>query len=153
MKNLMKKAAILSFTIAVFAFVFSSCQPYEDGPSISLRSKTNRITGDWVVKEVLVNGTIQDISSFSPEYTFNSDGTGSFSVLFFNMRISVDAEWELTNNGENIKIRTKDEDLNWEAWEEYLILKLYYKEMAIEMTYFDDDEQANLTRTVTFERK
>lgn len=149
----MKRTFIFSMTIAVFAFVFSSCQPYEDGPSFSLLSKTSRITGEWTMTENLHNGIAQNISESDPEFEFVKDGTGFASVYFLNIRIQFKLEWEFANNGETLKMRVQDEDQEWDEWTEYTILKLYKKEMAIERTYFNDDYQVNVTEKVSFTKK
>ncbi|HOE03689.1 MAG TPA: hypothetical protein PLZ52_00600 [Bacteroidales bacterium] len=149
----MKRASIFGIAIAVFAFVFSSCQPYEEGPSISLLSKKSRLAGEWTVTEILNNGTAQDISSLDPKYTFEKDGTGTASFVFFNLRISFEAEWELTNNGETLRMRAKDENQVWKEWEEFTILKLYKDEMAIERTYFDEDYQTNITQKISMTKE
>ena len=62
------------------AISIPACQKYEDGPAISLLTKTQRLTGDWEVTKfkfssvnnIMVSGDL--ISGFS----LNSDGTSSY---------------------------------------------------------------------------
>jgi hypothetical protein len=52
MKSLIK----ISVLIIALSSIFVSCKKYEDGPMISLLTKKARITGDWVIDKVTVNG-------------------------------------------------------------------------------------------------
>ncbi len=46
----MNKTYIIFFSF-IFAFAIFSCSKYEDGPLISLKSKKNRLLGEWKVVE------------------------------------------------------------------------------------------------------
>jgi hypothetical protein len=48
----MKKIFMIFFTIAVFA---TSCGKYEEGPSFSMKSKTKRLSREWIVDKVIEN--------------------------------------------------------------------------------------------------
>lgn len=48
----MKKIVFIAM-IAIFA---ASCGKYEEGPSISLKSKTKRLAREWTVEKVIENG-------------------------------------------------------------------------------------------------
>ena len=45
----------------LFAILLCSCKKYKEGPAISLRTKTNRITGTWKIEKLYIN----DIDSTS----------------------------------------------------------------------------------------
>ena len=49
----MKKYTLLFLFLS---FCFADCKKYEDGPCISLRTKTARLTGIWEPEMFLVNG-------------------------------------------------------------------------------------------------
>lgn len=68
----MKKIILLSLLFAFVAVGFNACK-YEEGPGISLRSKTARISGEWILDDVTANGT-----SIYKEYTL--DGTVEFKL-------------------------------------------------------------------------
>ena len=62
------KNIILSF-ICLIAFV-SSCSKYDDGPAFSLLTKTQRVTGIWDLKKMIVNGEEEN-----PNITDTYNGT------------------------------------------------------------------------------
>ncbi|MBN2892697.1 MAG: hypothetical protein JXL97_12590 [Bacteroidales bacterium] len=116
------KVALLAVIGVVIAF--SSCSKYEEGPAISLLTKKARITGEWEVSDVIVNGTqLIDLSDFAGTMTFEKDGTGQYSQL----GISIDIEWEFSEEKE--ALRTRSNFLgSWSDWTETEILKLENKE-------------------------
>ena len=57
--------------------ILSTCKKYPEGPLISLRSKTERITGGWQVETFLVNGI--DSTAEVPKDTFNANATCFFT--------------------------------------------------------------------------
>jgi hypothetical protein len=65
----MKKLfGILAAVAIVGSVVMTSCSKYEEGPSLSLRSKKARLAGEWSVSNVTLNGT--DVTSlFLPSGT------------------------------------------------------------------------------------
>ncbi len=54
----MKKSTLTlaSWVIATLVFTFTSCSKYEEGPGLSLRSKTSRVAGDWKVTSFTEDG-------------------------------------------------------------------------------------------------
>ncbi|MBN2745245.1 MAG: hypothetical protein JXR34_00825 [Bacteroidales bacterium] len=96
----MKKLILLSL-IAVLGFGLNSCSKYEEGPSLSLRTKKARLVNEWVIQSYTVGG--QDYTSTLPEdYTLN---------------IKDDETFELTSNGQK-------ELGTWEFFEDKEKLKL-----------------------------
>lgn len=55
------KKVILSGVIALLAIAIVSCGKYEDGPSMSLLTKKQRLTGDWTLESYTSDG--QDITT------------------------------------------------------------------------------------------
>ncbi len=52
----MKKINLLLLSIFIGSFLFVGCKKYEEGPLLSLRSATSRITGTWKVENRFFNG-------------------------------------------------------------------------------------------------
>lgn len=73
MKNLFKIFALASIVLAV-TFTTSSCKKGENDPSISLRSRTARLSGEWTLSDMNYKTTyVNDSYSSSSVYTY--DGT------------------------------------------------------------------------------
>lgn len=145
--KLLKNSAILLALATVL--VFSSCAKYEEGPSMSLLTKTQRLTGEWVVSKVLVDGT--ELTGDEMEIynymtmTFEKDGTGvmhmdAYQMTFGDMTIDVpetnmDIEWQFSDDKTELQTRSKKMDdqgnytEEWDEWVSSTILKLENKEM------------------------
>ncbi len=52
--------------ILVFSLLFTACGKYEEGPSFSLRSKTNRVVNTWKIERMIVDD--KDVTDASPTY-------------------------------------------------------------------------------------
>ena len=52
----MKSILKISVLIIALSSILVSCKKYVDGPMVSLRTKKARLTGDWVIDKVTVNG-------------------------------------------------------------------------------------------------
>lgn len=128
MKLLKYITLLLSFTL-----VFSSCK-YEEGPSLSLRTKTSRITGKWNVEKI----TEHDGNTFTPNannsivYTFNKSGDGEYDLKFLGIDSNQSLTWEFKNSKEDIKIIYNNGDVAYGR-----ILRLTNEEMVVFTT--DDD--------------
>ena len=85
--------------IALSMITFSSCNKYEDGPGISLRTRKSRVIGDWVSTEIKLNGsdymnqTYSDIFFCSSGNTFNYTNTGTLSL-----------DWNFEKEGNSILV-------------------------------------------------
>lgn len=91
-----------------------SCNKYEDGPSLSLRSAKNRITNSWHRSEATENGTTIMKTNKIVDVDFNEDGTyyriektqtGSTQVS-----TSYFGSWELNNDKTEVFIIYDDEE-------------------------------------------
>ena len=93
------KNIILSF-ICLIAFV-SSCSKYDDGPAFSLLTKTQRVTGTWDLKKVIVNG-----EEMSPDdtYTNTYDAYCSNTGMYYSYDLiesdSYETTWEFDKDGD-----------------------------------------------------
>lgn len=125
----MKRFAIILTVVAATALLFSSCGKYEEGPSFSLLTKKARIAGEWTVTEMTVDGEVQDMEGTSMVYTLEKDGTGSAKVTWGGFSFEFVAEWEFDEAKENLRVRTKDENDEWDEWAESEIIRLTNSEL------------------------
>jgi hypothetical protein len=69
MKSIIKISLVL---VMAAATIFSSCGKYEDGPAISLKSKTARLCREWVDADCTSNC---DATEFKKDGTIATNGT------------------------------------------------------------------------------
>ncbi|RLD41838.1 MAG: hypothetical protein DRI86_12700 [Bacteroidetes bacterium] len=109
-----KHLIIAIFSIAVIMLTFSSCKKYEDGPLISLRSKTARLTGEWkIVETTSTEALIKELT-----FEFKKDGDFSMTVPYTytgeSFAVTVDGKWEWIDSKESLKIEVEDNETEWE---------------------------------------
>ncbi len=131
----MKK--ILSFFIVIFiiSLAVTSCRKYEDGPNISFRTKKARVTNNWKVESVLLNGN--DVSS-DPLWTKQKHylyRDGKYIITIINP-VSLEARnlqgnWKLYDEDRKIEMTTKNYAGNIDSTNYYDILKLRNDEFWI----------------------
>lgn len=96
----MKKIISLG-VLAVFLMVgLNSCGKYEEGPGISLRSKTKRIEGEWKIDRVTQDDI--DVTNAFPAVVQNFGDDGVYTATH-NGQPYVGV-WELDSDKENILI-------------------------------------------------
>lgn len=97
----MKKLIAYSIAMVLIASV-SGCK-YEEGPAISLRSKTARVANIWRVQTVLKNG--EDVTSSYDNYKeiYNKDGGFSYEYSFGSVSFTGSGKWEFQNKSEQIR--------------------------------------------------
>lgn len=129
----MKKIVALFIVIALV----TSCKKYPEGPSFSLRSKTERLSNTWRFTKVLEDGVdkTSDYQSVFKDYkiTINKDGTYSISYLGFGL-LSYTETGNWTFNGDKTSVAfdpTSNSNSNWDL----KILKL----METELWVLDED--------------
>lgn len=94
---------IMTLAAALFAMaLFTGCK-YEEGPAISLRSKTSRVANVWRVEKVLKNGTDVTGDYDSYEETYEKDGDYSLKIGG-TFSIETSGKWEFQNKHEEIRI-------------------------------------------------
>ena len=97
---------IRTIKIATLGIVFlavatlTNCQKYQDGPLISLRSKTERVSNTWKVDNYKKNGN--DLTSIMTGYneTFSSDGSYSYT----QNGADGTGKWVFQNNTSEVRI-------------------------------------------------
>jgi len=122
------KNLILAATL-VTILNFQSCKKYDDGPGLSLRSVTNRLTGEWEVVDIQgqnVNGEItmefDKDGDFKMTYEYNYYGNTYSSTQ--------NGEWSFEDRKETIEL-----DFDQGGSEEWDIKRLTNSEF-----WFEDED-------------
>ena len=91
------KKSILLCTVALVTLL-GACGKYEDGPSISLRSRAARVAGDWKIKKATSDGV--DLTSLlsGAGYSFTKDGSYTFTWS----SLTDNGKWEFYENDEKM---------------------------------------------------
>lgn len=126
----MKRTLIVAGIALALVFAGVSCNKYEDGPSISLRGKKNRVDGKWKVALATYDGA--DIAGLfeGMEVTYFYEGTyamGGSNGLF---SYSGTGTWEF-NDDKTEFIETEDGSNSSTTW---TITKLMHKEFWMKRT-------------------
>ncbi len=135
----MKKVNLIIVFLAVFALVYSSCGKYEEGPSLSLRTKTSRLIGVWKLVELTSNGQVQEIGEESMIYEFIKGGAFKLTGKIMGINFSADGEWQFDDSKEKVEIRLKQGNV-WGEWSKYEILRLTNSELWLKDQYTEDEE-------------
>jgi len=100
MKKTINTLAILLVSV-IFILPFQGCGKYEDGPSISLKTKKGRLSQSWTVeKYVAANGTETAASGNEGSSIFNKDGSYSWS----DGSVSINGTWSFDDPKENLSV-------------------------------------------------
>jgi len=119
---------------ALALMIFTSCEKYEEGPTISLVPRSERVENTWVVDRAYEDG--EDVTSSYDQYelTLTQDGAATLEAdyTFFGTEIetSTDGTWEFTNDEENISFDYEDDIADGT----YQILKLTQDEFWLRKT-------------------
>lgn len=116
----------------LFTITINSCKKYEEGPLLSLRSKTARVANTWKVDKYLKNGVDETTQKYSASgdkrnytETFTKDGVYSYSYIDDQGDSKGGAgKWEFQNK--NLEI--KRSGVSGQSTETLVILKLKEKE-------------------------
>lgn len=114
--------------------VFSSCKKYDEGPGLSLRSKMNRLCGEWEITELMVNNennlhwnysdnlicsdgsTVYYQESYNINqflWTFSKDGTWSNSTANSDKELDYNTSYDLCSDFYNYKDYIETENGKW----------------------------------------
>jgi hypothetical protein len=124
----MKITTITTLALTL-VFALSSCNKYEEGPKLSLKSKKARISNEWVIEKATRNG--EDVTSSYDEFTLQmmDDGDANLAALYtfgnFSYEYETQGTWMFTDSKNNLKLDFEDND----ADQEYQILKLKTDEL------------------------
>jgi len=99
----MKKIFTLVVLAAFIILGTASCKKYEEGPALSLRSKTSRLAGDWVLKKATQDG-VDVTTNIGIDYiTFEKEG----DYLVVGGGMEVTGTWSFDDKKENIILKEK----------------------------------------------
>lgn len=119
----MKK--LVAFLAAIVLMVsVNSCKKYEDGPLLSLRSKTARIVNEWVIDKVMTNGV--DVTANYPDdylLTINDDLT--YTML--GNAVTQEGTWAFDEKKESIIFTLTSSGMDYL----YTIKRLKNKELTL----------------------
>lgn len=95
------KTKIFFLSLCTVVLSLTSCKKYQEGPSISLRSKAERVSNTWKMEKVTMNGT--DITSMytSINYLETYDKEGVYS--YTSTADSGSGQWTFEANNEQIR--------------------------------------------------
>jgi hypothetical protein len=125
---------IVSIIAISLSIALPSCQKYQDGPAISLRSRTERLANTWTVENYKVNGT--DLTSLVTNYTETFSKTGNYSYNWGNSNNT--GNWNFQNNDAEIKLNGNDDQTSRTC----TILKL--EENTLWYFYMDGNDRHDL---------
>jgi predicted NAD/FAD-dependent oxidoreductase len=142
----MKLHKILFLLAIVAMAATSSCNKYEDGPSISLRSKARRIANTWKYEKYIVNGV--ELAGTPSKQTLKQfwSANGEMNTTYINqvtgVAETVNGNWELIDNDSKIRV-TQNNVIQGipETTIIYTVLKLSNKEMWLRSADLTTDIQ------------
>ncbi|MDP3557451.1 MAG: hypothetical protein Q8T03_08755 [Bacteroidota bacterium] len=131
------KLKFIAVTIILSALLIptiQSCKKYPDGPTISLRSRAERVANTWKVENYKINGN--DYTSLVSSYTETYTKQGAYSYSWGIVDGS--GTWSFQNSDTEIKIRGTDN----QASRKLTILKL--EEKSFWYYYFEGNDKHEL---------
>lgn len=128
----MKKLFFIALaTLTVGSATLTSCSKYEEGPSLTLASKTARLTGSWQLTAQTTNGEADALTGLTQTMTIAKDGTYSteiaYSYMGFNYTNDFTGTWAFSED-KTALITTID---GLSGTEIQTIVRLAAKEMKI----------------------
>lgn len=124
---------------AFLALTTVSCSKYEDGPAISLRSKTQRVANTWKIENAYRNG--EDVTSDYDQYvlTLRDDNTARLVAIYtsgvFSVEVETNGTWTFEDKKEVLVLNFEDDAADGK----YLILRLKEKELWLREVGGDDE--------------
>ena len=103
------KTALAVAVIGTSVLTLESCKKYDDGPLISLRSKTARLTGDWkLVGGNAYTDSVEYIIQFQKDeqlvVTISYGAYSYFSFSGYNYTYRYTGDWEWASSKNNVKV-------------------------------------------------
>ncbi|MEN9333933.1 MAG: hypothetical protein RLY35_1113 [Bacteroidota bacterium] len=94
------------FILGAGLMLMASCGKFEEGPGFTLRSKKARLSGNWKLKEITVNGSTsyngQPLldASYEMLFDFTKDGKFTFTEKYLNSatNYSNNGTWEFKDD-------------------------------------------------------
>jgi hypothetical protein len=110
-------------------FSFSSCSKYEDGPSLSLRTKKKRLCQQWYADELITGNTVIKLDPSGNFIDIYKNGEYSFSNA--GWYYSGSGSWEFSDDKEKFYVHLAQQNgiQYLVTTYEYTILKLTNKKL------------------------
>lgn len=105
----MKNKIILAVLLAI---IINGCKKYEEGPFISLRSKNQRIEGNWKVKSLIIDNQEQvNYYHHATDFTVNcTSGSKLYMHDYYALKSYL---WEINDNGNaSLEIKTVEKEID-----------------------------------------
>ncbi|MEM8897504.1 MAG: hypothetical protein AAGC85_05340 [Bacteroidota bacterium] len=132
----MKKIFYSLILLLLLSGIFTSCRPYEEGPILSLKTRTTRLVGAWRVDTgPFLNGIPNDAEEVL--FLFERDNDFSLTYKYDLEATSWNGSWDWASGTEELIIRIFDTNERYE----FAILKLSNKEMRLIDLYDDSFHQ------------
>lgn len=122
----MKKLIALSTLVILLVVGLNSCKKYEDGPTLSFRSKAARLVGEWKLQKATNEGL--DVTDQFQEYyvTFDKNETFTYKRKLFTET----GKWAFDSKKENVVLTVDGASTS----ESYKIIQLKNKELTLEQS-------------------
>ncbi|MGM0647874.1 MAG: lipocalin family protein [Bacteroidota bacterium] len=112
--NFTKSKSLLLAAAVVTALNFSSCSKYEEGPAFSLRTKTARLTGEWEIVKMTINGQTESFNNEELVLEFDKDNNFEMTFSYYGYSGTEKGEWEWIDNKEAVEVTMDGEANEWE---------------------------------------
>lgn len=101
----MKSSMWMLLLTSILLLSFQACNKYEEGPALSLRSRTERVSNTWKVENYKVNG--EDLTSLVSNYTETFTKSGNYSYQWG--AFDGNGNWAFQNSDREIKLNGTDD--------------------------------------------
>lgn len=126
----MKTIKIILLAMLAMVLVMGSACKYEEGPALSLRTKTARLTGTWKIEKYIgIDGTeSKPDADDNTTWTLGKDNKLTVSAEFFGQPATIDGTWEWINNKEGVRLTLFLSEFDSDT-QEFTILRLKNTEL------------------------
>ncbi len=125
----MKKISLLFVFAIVISIAFSSCKKYDEGPSLSLRSKASRLAGEWKITKFTENGVARSYDA-NDRIKMDKEGVYSYTHTIGNSSITSTGTWKLIMDDKQIEVTSTYSSFT--DTEVYVIKRLSNSELFLE---------------------
>jgi hypothetical protein len=101
----MKKISFLFVFAVIASLLFSGCDKYDEGPTITFKSNVSRLTGEWKPTKVTENGVDQTFNA-NDRVKFSKDGILTITYSIGNTSYTETGTWAFSNDDETLTYTT-----------------------------------------------
>ncbi|MFQ5335715.1 MAG: hypothetical protein ACE5DN_06540 [Flavobacteriales bacterium] len=128
----MKKSV---FILALASLMWPSCSKYPEGPGISFKSKTDRLTQKWRFESVKEDGAYITAQYDGVTFEFKSDGSMSTFANWSGTQVEFPGTWEWTADKTGIIIEQEDTSYANSFSSNWKIIRLSQEQLKAEEDY------------------